>query len=94
MVKKVIKKGGRIEKFQKEKIENSLKKAIERTGLKPEEKKRIFEKTIEELNKFLAKKSKITTAEIEAKILLVLDNLSFEVSKVWREYRREKKKRE
>lgn len=92
MIKKVIKKGGKKEPFQKEKIETSLKKAIESTKIEKKESKEIFEKTMKELEGFLVKKREITTAEIEAKILLILENIAPEIAQSWRDYRRKKVK--
>lgn len=92
MAKIVIKKGGKIEKFQPEKIKKALTLAIEPLNLSLEEKSQMVEKILNEVMEFVKGKKEIATVEIEAKILLELDKILPEAAKNWREYRIKKKK--
>lgn len=92
MVKRVIKKGRKIEKFYPEKIKKSLTLAIESLNLLPEKKLEIIEKIFDLVLEFLKEKNEISTAEIEAKILLELDKTLPEAAQKWREYRLKKEK--
>ena len=92
MTKIVIKKGGKIEKFNQEKIKKALSLALETTDFLPEKKKEIFEKVFNEVLKFLKGKEEVATVEIEAKILLELDKIAPKAAQAWREYRLKKKK--
>ncbi len=92
MAKRVIKKGGRVEKFNQEKIKQSLINAFEKVEILPEKKSEIIEKVLNEVLAFVKDKKEIATVEIEAKILLELDKLSPQAAQNWREYRVQKKK--
>jgi transcriptional regulator NrdR family protein len=87
---KVIKKGGKIEEFNLNKIKKSLISAIERTNLSQKKKNELVEKITKRVFKFAKEKEEIFTAEIEAKILLELDKECPEAVNLWREYRRKK----
>lgn len=90
MIKEVIKKGGKREIFDLNKIKKSLILAVEKTNLSPEEKNEIVERVTEEVLKFLEEKKKIFTAEIEAKIILELEKLAPQAVQIWQEYRYQK----
>lgn len=91
MIKEVFKKGGRMEVFNPEKIKNSITLAVEKSKFPQEKKQQIIEKVFLKVMEFLKQKREISTAEIEAKILLEFDELAPEISKIWREYRAAKK---
>jgi transcriptional regulator NrdR family protein len=92
MIKEVIKKGAKREPFNLNKIKKVLISVVEKTDLPQEKKNEIVEKVTKEVLKFLKGKTTAFTAEIEAKILLKLDELSPQAATFWREYRAEKKK--
>lgn len=87
-----MKKGGKREIFDLNKIKNSIVSAAKEANLPKEKENEIIEKVFSEVMDFVQNKKEVATAEIEAKILLELDKLAPEVSKVWREYRIKKKK--
>jgi transcriptional regulator NrdR family protein len=89
---KVIKKGGKREEFNLNKIKKSLILAIERTDLSQEKKNELVEKITKKIFEFAKGRKEVFTAEIEAKILLELDENCPEAAKLWREYRAQKKK--
>jgi len=86
----VIKKGGEKEKFNLNKIKKSLILAVEASDLPQEKKNEIVEKTTKEILDFIKRKKEIFTAEIEAKILLELDENYPQIAKIWREHRLKK----
>ena len=92
MLKEVLKKGGKREKFEPEKIKRAINFALEKTEISPEKKKEASEKVFIEVMEFLKDKKQIATVEIEAKILLELDKICPEAAKIWRDYRLTKKK--
>jgi transcriptional regulator NrdR family protein len=92
MLKEVLKKGGKREKFEPEKIKRAINFALEKTELSSEKKKEIFEKVFGQIMEFLKDKREIATVEIEAKILLELDKICPQAAKIWRDYRLAKKK--
>lgn len=94
MVKKVIKKGGKIEPFYPDKIRKSLSGLFDSLKISPEKKTEIIDKVFQEVVDFLKDKKEISTAEIEAKILLELENILPEAARNWREYRIRKRKGE
>jgi transcriptional regulator NrdR family protein len=87
---KVIKKGGEREEFNLNKIKKSLILAIERTDLSQEKKNELVEKITKKIFEFAKERKEIFTAEIEAKILLELDENCPQAAKLWREYRTKK----
>jgi len=91
MIKQVIKKGGKKEPFNLNKIKKALISVVEKTNLPQEKKNEIVEKVTKEVLKFLKGRGIIFTAEIEAKILLELEKFSPEAADFWREHRRKKK---
>lgn len=91
MAKTVIKKGGKIEKFDPDKIKKTLTLAVGETDFSSEKKSEITEKVFNEVFIFLKRKKEISTAEIEAKILLELDKILPEAARKWREFRIKKK---
>ncbi len=88
----VIKKGGEKEKFNLNKIKKSLILAVEASNLSQEKKNEIVEKITKNVLDFAKRKKEVFTAEIEAKILLELEEACPEAAKIWREHRIQKKK--
>jgi transcriptional regulator NrdR family protein len=86
----VIKKGGEKEKFNLNKIKKSLILAVEASDISQEKKNKIVEKISKKVFDFAKRKKQIFTAEIEAKILLELEENCPQVAKIWREYRLKK----
>lgn len=93
MVKVVIKKGGKREEFNLEKIKNSLLNVFKEMGLKESEKEKITEKIISKILEFLREKKEVFTSEIEAEIVLQLEKEIPEAVEVWRKGRIEKKEK-
>mgnify|MGYP000175394071 CR=1 FL=1 len=89
---KVIKKGGKLEEFNLNKIKKSLILAIERTNLPQSNKNKLVEKITKKVLSFAKERDEIFSAEIEAKILLELEENCPEAAKLWREYRIQKRK--
>lgn len=92
MIKEVIKKGGKREPFNLNKIKKVLILAIEKTNLPQEKKNEIVERITKEILEFFKNKKLVFTSEIEAKILLELEKLAPEAAQIWRQYRIEKEK--
>jgi len=88
----VIKKGGEKEKFNLNKIKKSLISAVEASDLSQEKKNEIVEEITKRVFDFAKRKKQIFTAEIEAKILLELEENCPQAAKIWREYRLKKRK--
>jgi len=89
---KVIKKGGKREKFNLNKIKKSLISAIERTDFPQEMKNDLVEKITKKVLNFAKGKKEIFTSEIEAKILLELEENCPQAAKLWRKYRAQKQR--
>jgi len=89
----VVKKGGEKEKFNLNKIKKSLISAVEASDLPQEKKNEIVEKITKKVFDFAKRKKQIFTAEIEAKILLELEENCPQAAKIWREYRTQKQRR-
>ena len=88
----VIKKGGKREEFNLNKIKKSLILAIEKTALPQEKKNELVEKITKKILNFAKERKDLFTAEIEAKILLELDENCPQAATIWREYRQKKNK--
>jgi transcriptional regulator NrdR family protein len=89
---KVIKKGGKREEFNLNKIKKSLISAIEGADLTQEKKNELVEKITKKIFDFVKERKEVFTAEIEAKILLELDENCPQAAKLWREYRAQKQR--
>jgi transcriptional regulator NrdR family protein len=89
---KVIKKGGKREEFNLDKIKKSLISAFEKTNLSQKEKSELVEKITNKVLDFANEKKEVFTTEIEAKILLELEENCPQAARFWREYRLKKKK--
>jgi transcriptional regulator NrdR family protein len=87
---RVIKKGGKREEFNLNKVKKSLISTVERTELPQEKKNELVEKITKKILDFAKGRKEVFTAEIEAKILLELEEKCPEAAKLWREYRAQK----
>jgi transcriptional regulator NrdR family protein len=87
---KIIKKGGQREEFNLNKIKKSLISTIERTDLSQEKKNELVEKITKKVLDFAKGRKEVFTAEIEAKILLELEENCSQAARFWREYRAQK----
>jgi len=91
---KVIKKDGKTEEFNLNKLKKSLIFTIERTNLSQEDKNMVVEKITKEVVGFLKNKKVVFSSEIEAKIILSFEEHCPQALQIWREYRLKKEKEE
>ena len=92
MAKFVIKKDGRKEPFDAEKIKKAITASVSRTDLSEKRMKKVVKKVSKAAIKLAKKKEEIAAAEIREKILSELDALEPSVSEAWRKYDEEKGK--
>jgi len=90
MAKEVIKKDGRREPFDPEKIKNSIRKAADGTDLSDERKNEVVQQVAQVVIQMAEGKEEIATSEIRERILSELDRVEPSVSAAWREYEKEK----
>ncbi|RLC38062.1 MAG: transcriptional regulator [Candidatus Nealsonbacteria bacterium] len=86
MAKEVIKKDGRREPFDPEKIKNSIRKAADGTDLSEERKNEVVQQVAQVVIQMAEEKEEIATSEIREKILSELDRVEPSVSAAWRKY--------
>ena len=86
----VVKRNGRKEPFNEEKVKNSIESALKDAGYKVQAKRRLIDKTMKDLNKVVQDKGEISTAEIRN---IVINDLEQEwdedqvpVARAWRNY--------
>ena len=92
MAKEVIKKDGRKEPFDAEKIKKSIAAAAQRTDLSEERKNEVVGQVAATVTQMVEEKDEIATSELREKILSELDSVEPSVSAAWREHDQEKKK--
>lgn len=92
MTKEVIKKGGKIQAFNLNKIKRSLISALQKTNLSKEKQDEIFKDVLKDVLDFLKGKETVFSSEIEAEIILKLEKICPEAVSFWRDYRVKKKK--
>ncbi len=90
MAKFVIKKDGKKEPFDVEKIKAAITAAASRTDLSDKRIKKVVKKASKAAIKLAKNKEEIATAEIREKVLSELDALEPSVSEAWRKYNEEK----
>lgn len=90
MIKYVFKKGGKKESFDQEKIKKSISFALEKTDFSDQKKEEILKSVFSTIIEFLKEKKEVSTAEVEAEILIELDKLAPKAAENWRQYRLEK----
>ena len=86
----VIKRNGKREPFSEEKIKNSIESAVKGAGYRTQAKKRLIDKTLNDVNQAVQGKEEIATAKIRN---IVINDLEQEwgedqvpVAKAWRNY--------
>lgn len=94
MASQVIKKDGRREPFDAEKIRNSIAAATERANLPEERRNEIVEQVSTAAIQLADAEEEIATSEIKEKILSELDRIEPGVSEAWRKHEEEKGKGE
>ena len=92
MAKFVIKRDGRKEPFDVEKIKKAITASASRTDLSEKQLKKVVKKVSKAAVKLAKKKEEIATAEIREKVLSDLDALEPSISEAWRKYDEEKGK--
>lgn len=90
MAKFVIKKDGKKEPFDAEKIKASITAAASRADLSEKQIKKVVKKVSKAAIKLAKKKEEVATSEIKEKILSELDVLEPSVSEAWRKYEQER----
>ena len=90
MAKLVIKKDGKKEPFDAEKIKASITTAVSGVYLSEERKSEVIEQVSKAAMQLAEEKEEIATSEIKAKILSELDTLESSVSESWRKHEQEK----
>jgi len=90
MAKFVIKKDGKKEPFDVEKIKAAITAAASRTDLSDKRIKKVVKKASKAAIKLAKNKEEIATAEIREKVLSELDALEPSVSEAWRKPKKKK----
>ena len=90
MAKFVIKKDGKKEPFDAEKIKASITAAVSGANLAEERVNEVVEQVSGAAIQLAGEKEEIATSEIKAKILSELDALEPSVSEAWRKHEQEK----
>ncbi len=92
MATEVIKKDGRKEPFDPEKIKRSITAAANLTDLPDERKNEVVEQVATAAIQMAEGREEISTSEIKQKILGDLDGVEPTVSEAWKKYEEEKSK--
>lgn len=82
----VVKRKGKVESFNPDKIKGSLQKAAIDAGYSVEEKKDIIDEVFVNINKRLDKEEKIESETIRACLLTELDKCEPYMAKSWRRF--------
>ncbi len=86
----VIKRNGKKEPFNEEKVKNSIKNAVKDAGYRVQVKKRLIDRTINDLNKAIHDKEEISTSKIRNIIINDIEQEWNEdqapVTRAWRNY--------
>ncbi len=86
----VIKRNGKREPFNEEKIKNSIESAVKGAGFRMQAKKRIIDKTMNDINQAVQGKEEISSAKIRNIVINELEqDLSEDqvsISRAWRNY--------
>jgi len=86
MIKKVIKKSGKKQKFSQKKLERSIKLAAKQARLSLQTQKVILEKTLNKALSYLDSFDEVTTAQIRDLVLQQLNSMNKAVVKAWLSY--------
>ena len=92
MAKFVIKKDGRKEPFDVEKIKKSVEAAAKMANLSEERIKEVVDQVLRATTQLAEGKEEIATSELKEKILAELGIIEPSVSEAWKKYEQEKKK--
>ncbi|MCZ3365246.1 MULTISPECIES: ATP cone domain-containing protein [Methanobacterium] len=86
----VIKRNGKKEPFNEQKVKNSVESAVKEAGYKTHAKKRLIDKTLKDVNQAVQGKEEISSAKIRN---IVINDLEQEwdedqvpVTRAWRNY--------
>ncbi len=92
MATEVIKKDGRKEPFDPEKIKSSITAAANLTDLSEERKNEVVEQVATAAIQMAEGREEISTSELKQKILSDLDGIEPTISEVWKKHEEEKSK--
>ena len=86
----VIKRDGKKEPFNEKKVKHSIESAVKDAGYRTQAKKRLIDKTINDVNQAVQGKKEISTAKIRNIVINDLeqewDENQVPVAKAWRNY--------
>jgi len=86
----VIKRDGKKEPFREEKIKNSIESAVKGAGFRTQSKKRLINKTMNNINQAIHGKKEISTAKIRNIVIngleQDLDEDEIIIANAWRNY--------
>ena len=86
----VIKRNGKKEPFSEEKIKDSIESAVKNTGFKAQAKKRLIERTMNDVNQAVQGKEEISTSKIRNIVINELEQDENEdqvpIARAWRNY--------
>lgn len=86
----VIKRNGKKEPFSEEKVRNSIESAVKDAGYRTQGKKRLIDKTLNDVNQVVQGKEKISSAKIRNIVINDLeqewDEDQIPVARAWRNY--------
>ncbi len=91
MADTVIKKDGSKQKFEEEKIKNSILNAAEDAGLEINELGDVIDKVLNSVLEIANSVEEISTTQIKEKVLEALDEIEESISDSWRKYEKEYK---
>lgn len=89
MIRNVIKKDGRKQPFQVDKIRRAILASADRAGVIRERAENVAEQVMASVVEVASTKKEITSAEIKEKILMELDIIQPSMAEVWRQYTKE-----
>jgi len=86
----VIKRNGNKERFNEDKIKNSIKNAAKGTELSVQTKRRVIDRTIKDINQVMQDRDEIETAKIRNIVINQLEKEGHEdkvpIERAWRNY--------
>ena len=86
MVKYVIKKSGKKQKFSEKKIKKCIECAAKDAKIKKDKREKIIEAAIKKVLEYSKNKEELTTAEIRDLVLMELDMIDKSVMRAWLAY--------
>jgi transcriptional regulator NrdR family protein len=82
----VIKRNGKMQSFEAEKVRNSIRKAAIGAGLSPDKKKKMIEGVAKKATEMVEQKGQMETSALRDKILNELDQTEPKVAEAWRKF--------